>query len=119
MCVVEFIEVHLQRARQRAVRLTRAGRVDMDGEILTGRLAEQCQSLIRERTSEFDWIAVRPVERSGDRPLLLLEDKLDPDALDRERPGPRDRRLSRVDEPALNRAFSARSDSLDWADAQA
>ena len=36
---------------------------------------------------------MRPVERARDRTLLLLEDELDRDALDRERPGARDRGL--------------------------
>jgi len=59
--VVEFIEVHLHRTRQGAVRPTRAGRVDMDAEILAGRLTEKDQPVTRECAGEFDGIAVRPV----------------------------------------------------------
>ena len=96
------------------------------------RLADKHQPLIRERTSEFDWIAVRPVERSADRTFLLLEDTLHADGLDGERPGARDRRLFRSErgngKRPLNVAFSAcsaslviarSSSALDWVDAPA
>ena len=73
MGVVEFVEVRLHRARQRAVGLAGPGRVDMDGEILTGRIAGKNQRLAGEQAGQLDGIAVRPVERSRDDALLLLE----------------------------------------------
>src|SRR4030095_3944611 len=76
MCVFEFVEVRLQHARQGAVRLARAGRVDMNGEILAGRVSGERERITGERTGTLDRIAVRPVERSGDRTILLLEDEL-------------------------------------------
>ena len=87
VCVVEIDEVGFERPRHRAIRLERAGGVDVDAEILAARVAGKCQRVASDRTGELDGIAVRPVERAGDGILLLCELELEPEMLDRERPG--------------------------------
>jgi hypothetical protein len=63
------------------------GRVDADAEILAARVAARRQRVASERTGELDRIAVRPVERADDGVLLLCKLELQPEMLDRERPG--------------------------------
>src|SRR5512138_2953187 len=68
-CVVELVEM----------RLARAGRVDMDGEIVSGPVPGKDHGVVREDAGQLDWIAVRPVQRPGNGALLLLENEFEPD----------------------------------------
>ena len=88
MCVVEIDEVGSERPRHRAVRLERAGRVDADAEILADRVAAKRQRAARERTGELDRIAVRPVDVPVTACFFCAKLELQPEMLDRERPGP-------------------------------
>ena len=56
MCVVEIDEVSLERAGQRAIRLKRSDRADVDGEVLTTRVPGKRKRVISDGTGEFDRI---------------------------------------------------------------
>src|SRR3954466_9673793 len=90
MAVVEFVEVRPYRARQCVVRLARAGRVDMDGEILARRIPGKDERVVGEDSGQLDRIAVRPIERARDGALFLLERQFQSDVFHGERPGPCD-----------------------------
>jgi len=103
MRVIEVDEARFQCAHERARRLERAGRVDMNREIFAARIPGERQRVTGHRAGELDGIAMWPVERAGDSCLLLLEDELESDVLDRQRPRACDCLLLRVDRAGANR----------------
>src|SRR5438552_11033338 len=87
MRFVEIDEERLECPRHRAVRLERASRLAVHGEVLAARVSGQCRCVALERANELDGIAMRPVERTGHSLVLLFEHELQPEMLlDRHRP---------------------------------
>src|ERR1700730_10904314 len=97
MGIVQLDEVGVQRARQGPIGVEQTGRLDVDREVVAGRIAGERQPVLLERAGQAKWRAVRVVERPGYRAAVLRENQLQRKVLDRECPVAGDGLLFRLD----------------------
>ncbi len=86
MCVVEIGEAGFQCALQRVIHLHCASRVDVHREVFASRISIKPQLIAIDGASQLDRITVRPVKASRDGFILLNENKLQRQMLDRKCP---------------------------------